>query len=145
MAVQNHIHLATTLGIAPELAPAFEWRITEREVEQIGFVTIETTQNGRTKFYVLQESSVPVKLENFVYKIVIDEEFGYTQQERWLQLKAMCYKVVYLVDTQHEDNGVNHTPSVKSMFMSQIGTPERIEPSLKREYVEVQLMDNSRP
>lgn len=144
MPVQNHIHLGPSIGGAPENAPIWKWRIRERQEERRGFVTIEETDSGYMKYYVLKEAGEPVILTNYVYELVLDNEDGYTREDRHMQLKSMLYKIVYLVDVVHEDDGTNHTSSVKPVFLSEIGSPERINNLLVKEYVEVKLMDATR-
>ena len=139
--LQDHIHLAATLGGAPENAPVYEWATSDRVMDTVGFMSINRALSGAIKPHVKKVSGVPLILQPFKYILVLKEESPYTLQDRIDQLQAMAFKTVYLVDHYHPADGQDHTPTVRTMFLARIGSLKVFNPTLIKYYVDIELED----
>lgn len=121
MPLQGHIHLAKTLGAAPELAPIYKWVITDRlDMPQV-FASMTRSLNGKLYFYPLTNVSGVVQLTNYNYTIKVQADFTFTLEQRIAQLKSLNGHVVWLCDSFHANNGVSHTVDTKKMVCKSVG------------------------
>lgn len=144
MALQNHIHLSTTLDGAPENAPSFTWGITERSEVPTVVAALKRTLTGKLMDHVLKDDSGVVQFMDYRYLVRIMAEGGYTIEERKAQLQAMQGKTVYLVDNYHAADGADHTSDVQAMFVAEMGSFDKFDAGLQRFYIEIYLTDNNR-
>lgn len=142
--VQNHIHLDTAIGSAPENAPVLTWRVTKRTPQTVVFLSVDYTKRGYLRPTVLKDSGTPVLLTNFKYTLKIkgaDTDATETLKE---SLTEMLGKTVYLVDNRHCDDGADHDSYVRTMFFSEIGEFKVDHVMLDFYYVDITLLDASR-
>lgn len=142
MALQNHIHLATTLGSAPENAPTLKWKVLERQETVSIQVAIKQTLGGKTRVHVLSDVSGPVQLSTFQYKVKVQGDYGYTVEDRIAQLKALQGRRAYLCDHFHADDDADHTADVLEVFC-EVGAFPSDHIGLQFFYVDVSLTDLS--
>lgn len=142
MAVQNHIHLSTTLGTAPENAPTLKWKALERQNVVSITTSIKQTLAGKTRVHVLQDISGPIVLETFQYKLKVQADYGYTVEDRIAQLKALNGRRAYLVDHFHANDNADHTADVIEVFC-EVGAFPTDHIALQFFYVDVSLTDLS--
>jgi hypothetical protein len=143
--VQDHIHLDTVLGGAPENAPTTKWIVQRRVRKPVIFLQIDYTAQGYIRANKLTDGSDPVLLKDWQYtlKVVGDGTHDYTYYED--QLVSMLGKVIYLVDNYHEDDGADHTDSVQAVIMDTIdGMDSETDKVLRFGYITITLRDASR-
>ena len=145
MATQNHIHLSTALGSAPENSPTYKWGVTMRDDIPNVVLSIRTTLRGGTRIHVLKnDSDEVIQKIDYSYSVVVRDEEGMTASERRLLLIAMQGKKVYLVDNlDHPDDGTDHTDSVRPMVLAEIGSFRPRSPALNEFDVDIMLVDYS--
>ncbi len=146
MTVQNHIHLAMTVGSSPEYAPIYKWAVMNPnyiEVPRVIMAT-RTTLKGKLQKHVLKDDSgVPLDFTDYNLVIKVVAEYGYTLAQRKAQLRAMQGQAVYFVPIDHTDDGSNHTAYVRQMFVAKISEFKPITVFVDRHYVEVELLDDN--
>lgn len=143
VATQKHLHLALTLGAAPENAPAYKWVVQDRLEIPRGTATLRESLTGVLRAHVLLSSGVPLIKKDYSYTIILTADFGYTLQQRKDQLFGMLNRRVYLVDCIHPGDGEDHTSSVKTMFLKDISPLKVFDRVLARHYVDIELVDAS--
>lgn len=144
MATQDHIHLDTTIGSAPENAPVMTWKVTKRIPQEVVFLNVDYTRQGYMRPTVLKTAGTPVRLTNFRYTVKImgtDETDTETQRQA---LVAMLGKEVSLVDSVHCADGAGHDSYIRPMFFSEVGEFKADHIKLFFYYVDITLLDASR-
>lgn len=143
--VQDHIHIDTVIGAAPENAPTMTWTIRKRE-ESISFrAEISDTLTGNIYAHVIKSTGVPVVRHNFNYEIKLMGEGSNNVFYYKNLLDSMAGKYVYLVDSYHPDDGEDHTTYVKQYFMFEIGPYPTDHYSLTFFYVPITLISMEQP
>lgn len=141
--IQNHIHLDTSIGGAPENAPTQTWSVFERAVIPVKVSGYVRGITGQLRNNVLMSSGEIVQLRDYGYVVKVQAEGVYTAQEMLETLLSMDGKTVYLVDNYHPDDGEDHTSDVRTMRMTTTGVPEAINAAQQYYTVQVELTDNS--
>jgi hypothetical protein len=145
--VQNHIHLSTTLGSAPENAPDIKWKVRSDGWLPVPNIvaTHRRTIHGKLKKHRLRNSSGDIlRFMDYKYIIKVADYDDLTKQERLDALIAMQGEVVYLVDNMHTAaDGADHTAEVKTMYFKAISDIKNINPQLDPLYITIELVDNS--
>jgi hypothetical protein len=140
--LQDHIHLALTLGGTPENAPALKWSVTDRQEIPSTIFAFDRGLGGTPLISVLADDSNVIKQYlSYSYIIVIKDYPDYTMQFRRQLLEQMDGKLVYLCDNHHAANGTDHTPDVRTMFVTKLGPLPAFNPDLFRFYCPIELMD----
>lgn len=136
MALQNHIHLDTSLGGAPENAPTNTWKAFARTPEFKILASFARSVTGKLQVQVLNSSGTPIQFKNFEYEIKAESK---TDLET---LASYQGKTVYFVDHYHADDGEDHTDDVRTMVMGPLGKIK--VPAVNEPYysVDITLYDN---
>lgn len=116
-AVQNHIHISSTLEGSGEKAPDIKWLIHDRKMMPTVFMTLRRTKRGNLRNNVILDTGNPVQITNFQYELRIHSDETYTTAQREAFLLAMQGKKVYVVDSVHCNDGEDHTSFVKQMVL----------------------------
>jgi hypothetical protein len=136
MPTQNHIHLDTTLGGAPENAPPKTYKTNIRTPFIEGDIDVKRTWTGKLFFNTRKTTSgTPILLKNVDYQLLVTEA-------QWNELINMLHREVYLVDHIHPNNGEDHTGSVRSMVFATLKYLRRFDPDLNKHVVAVSFIDN---
>lgn len=145
MPIQNHIHLSTTLNIDAENAPSWKWKILERLNTPIVLAEVQRTLGGKLRPHrLLDNTSSVIRLQSVMYKIKVSNYGdGITKDERMEAIRNMVGEFVYVVDSDHPNNGEDHTAHVVPMYLAEITEIVALDPMLQTEYVSVRLEDNS--
>lgn len=141
--VQNHIHLSTALGTSPENAPTIKWIIHDRKKIPQVFLNLRRTKRGKLRPNILLTGSTPIQITNFQYEIRIRNDGVNTTIQNEALLLGMLGKSVYLVDSEHCDDGVDHTTYVRPMFFSEIDGLNVDHWGLEFYFVKISLEDAS--
>ncbi len=136
MATQNHIHLGTTLGGAPDLAPTATYKVQDHRPFFTADVDIARGATGVLFFgtYV-DNAGVPIVFKD------VDLTLFVTQAELEA-LEALVHKAVYYVPNIHPNTGSDHTAYVRSMIMGGLKYVRRFDPMLEKHVVAISLIDN---
>lgn len=144
MAVQSHVHLAATLGAAPENAPALKWKTVQRggrvEVSHT-FKTVRYALSGTVRPNVLKSGGVPVRRTDYQLRLLVRAYDGVSVTDRIDALKAMEGTFVKFVDHDHPADGADHTASVKDMFFESLSPIPDDHPMFDFFVVDVTLLD----
>lgn len=144
MPLQNHIHLSTTLGSAPENAPDLKWVITDRTAIPTVFINLKRTATGKLKKHYLTNVGGIIQLRRYEYSIKVQADFSYTLEQRVAQLEALQGKNAYLCDSFHANDGASHTSTIKNVVVAEVGEfTAGSGPGLPFFIVRVRLEDNS--
>lgn len=146
MATQDHIHLSTSLGSAPENAPDIKWKVQQNGRQPIPNIIANhrRTLKSRLKLHRARDGSGNIiRLNDFKYILRVSDYWDMTKQERMDAILAMQGATVYLVDNIHADDGEDHTDDLKPMYFSILSDVTPLDPMLQVEYVTVELKDNS--
>lgn len=143
MPIQNHIHLSTTLGGAPENSPDMLWQITDRRDIPVVILNIRRGLTGKLRPSVLIYDGQPVQLTNFNFTVKIKADEGSTTKERMDALRALYGKRVYFCDSYHADDDSDHTSDVRTMFVSEVGEFKVDHIKLDFYYVNIKLEDDT--
>ena len=140
----GHIHLAATLGSAPENAPIYSWPIVDRDEVPVTIVNFRRSITGAAILGVLSDSNGnPIHLTNFRYRVKIDDRDGLTYVQRRDALKSLFGQRLYLVDSLHCADGTDHTSFVRSMICTDVGKFPKDDILLRWSFVDVELEDDS--
>ena len=120
MSVQNHIHLDTVLGGAPENAPTLKWTITDHAIIPMIALNVEYTRTMQLREQVLKVSGSPLVKIGYSYKIFIFNEDPGTTKTQLETLIGMMGKRVYVCDINHADDGDDHDADVKVYLFGKI-------------------------
>lgn len=117
MPLQDHIHLSTTIGPAPESAPNLTWVVTDRlEIPKI-HMSIRESLNGRVRKHVLTDNGQVVRLTDFKYTVKVKATDGQTTEQQKNLLKSLNGEFAYLVDNYHADDGTSHTTDIRRVVV----------------------------
>ena len=140
----GHIHLATTLGPAPENAPVYRWPIVDRDEVPVVILAFERSLTGAALVSVLlDDNGNPRDLTNFRYRIKVDDRDGMTYIERRDALKKLYGRRVLLVDSLHCVDEEDHTPFTRPMVCTSVGKFPKDDILLRWSFVDVELEDDS--
>lgn len=143
MPLQAHIHLAKTLGAAPELAPIYKWVVTDRLDIPVTFSTMTRSLTGKLNFYPLTAATGIVKLNNWNYTIKVQADFDFTIEQRVAQLKSLNLELLWFCDVLHANNNAAHTPDLKRVVLKNLGPFAPQGSGLPFYLVDVELEDAS--
>jgi hypothetical protein len=101
------------------------------------------TITGRLAKHRLRRDGQVVKLMDYKYIVRVSDYWGMTKLERWDALLDMLGQPVYLVDNLHCDEGIDHTPYVRQMYLSDISDIRNINVQLDPLYLTIELVDDS--
>lgn len=118
--VQNHIHIDTTVSGSGEKAPPQKWIVHDRREIPVIFLNIKRTKTGKLRPNIILNAGNPVEITNFQYELRVRNDGVHDAIYYKALVKSMLGKTVYLVDSEHCDDGVDHTAFVKTMFFSEI-------------------------
>ena len=119
MPFQDHIHLDTVIGDAPENAPTLIWAATKRSPSYQVFATFKRGITGKLQMQVASDSGGdPLQFNDMEYTIKC------ASQTTVETLVAMLGKQVYLVDHYHANDGEDHTDDIRTMMFAQVGSIE---------------------
>jgi hypothetical protein len=143
--VEPHIHLSRTLGTAPENAPDMKWK-----VKADGWLPVPTiiqehrrTLTGKLIKHRLRDADGNViKLMDFKYIVRCSEYWGMTIYERYDALLDMHGQEVYLVDSMHTADGLDHTAYVRPMYLNMIADVKNLTNFLDPLYITIELVDD---
>lgn len=136
--VQNHIHLDSVIGGAPENAPTLTWRATDRAL--VPRFTVEIVE-GLTGVR-FDHATEDVVYSDFMYELFLKD--GATTALAQLDLlMGLAGKRLYLVDHRHPDNGADHTDYIRTVRMTRMGEIQQEHLLLKQFRVQVYFVDLS--
>lgn len=144
--VQDHIHLALSLGTAPENSPIHKWNVrlgSRLQVPKI-YVTVDEALNGAIQLQQLLDNTGDVVRKSdykFVVKCADDDEVGVDAWGRLDDLLYMNGKRVHFVDSYHVNDGEDHTLNILPAILF-VGEVPDFDPKLTRFYVPIQLLDD---
>jgi len=145
MAIQDHIHLSSTVGGAPEFSPDMKWKVRVdgwMPTPEI-ISNHRRTLGGKLKKYVLSDvGGDPIQFMNFRYVVKVDDYDGFTLEQRYDALLAMQGKSVMLVDVRHVDDDQNHSGHVRTMYCSAVVDITPINPQQIPLYFGIELVDD---
>lgn len=139
---QTHIHLAKLLTGAPEYAPEYKWRATERQDFPEITQTLVRNLDGSFTPYVLSNQNGPIVFQHWRYKIKVEATETESLDQRIAILKAMNGRIVQLCDHIHADDGEDHTNDVRPV-LCRVGEFPADHPTLDFFYVDIELTDAS--
>lgn len=142
MAIQDHMHLSTTVSGTGEKAPTLKWYTIDRELEWQTIGAVKRSSTGKVFRHALSSGGNPIRFENYSYVVILRAEQSQTIDQRIAALKALLYQYAYLVDHDHVADGADHTSYVKAVVVEKIGALKKVEPMLARYYVPIILTDN---
>lgn len=119
--VQNHIHLSTAIGSAPENAPTYTWRARDRGKVPVYTGRVARSLQGYLYTHVITRSGSPVVSFDYRYELVLRPLGGDTTIQLEDRLNGFAGKELYLVDHRHCDDGADHTSYIKHVYVAQIG------------------------
>lgn len=141
---QNHIHLGTTLSGDPEYAPVIKWKVRADSwiptPEIIG--SHRVTLTGRLRVHRIKRNGDVFHLMNRKYTIVCRDYDGINKQDRFDLLVGLQGERVYVVDSIHPDDGLDHSAHVQVMYLNIISDVASINPQLDPLYVSIELIDD---
>lgn len=140
--LQDHIHLAATLGGAPEFAPVYTWTTSDRVESPKVIMSMTRSLTGKLRKHVLKSGAQPVQFANYRYVVRLGRNTDEAQEKAAL-LKSLYAQTVYFCDHYHPDDGTSHSSAVKTMFVAYVGDLKVFNPSLIRYYVELLLEDDN--
>lgn len=141
MPMQNHIHLSTTLGGAPENAPDLLWYAYRNDPEPEITFSINRSITGKLLFHALG-GDTPVIFEIHRLTIFVEPTATHTTKERLDMLRAMLGKRVYFCDNEHADDGTDHTADVQQFVFTKI-RPKAMDNLRTRYQVDINLEDDN--
>lgn len=135
MAVQNHIHLDTSLGGAPENAPSATYKV----VEWTPFPTLELAVarglTGKLFFDTITSGGNPVWFDNQDLQLQVSlAEFK--------AIRALIGRQVYYVENDHANDGADHTSDVRTMRLAAVKYLRRVDPMLITNLIAISLIDD---
>jgi len=136
MAVQNHIHLSSTLGGAPENSPDETYTVHVRQEKFVVYTSVMRSINGTTRVGALEDANGPMVYTDFSMVLSLTAAELAT-------LKAELGREVYFVDHDHAADGTNHTSDVVTMLLQEIGEPENLDPMLNYFTAKIVLVDTN--
>jgi hypothetical protein len=142
MPVQNHIHLAKTLGNAPEFAPDTTWIAYEALPIPTVIASSNITLGGVLKKHRLRRGGEVVRFRDMRYRLKVTEYGGLTAAARLSLLEQMQGEEVYLVEHDHPNNGQDHAPAVRKMYLENVNPFEHVTTGLTYFTVEISLKDD---
>lgn len=116
-AVQNHIHLSSTVDVSGEKAPNIKWPIHDRKQIPIVFANLRRSKRGNARQNILNTVGVPIQIFNWQYQIRVAASGSDSVDTRLAYLLAMQGKLVYLVDSIHCVDTEDHTSFIQSMYL----------------------------
>lgn len=146
MNTQTHIHMSDTLEGSGELAPDWKWKVKEDgwNPRPSVIASVERGLKGNLLISQITDSNGdPKQFTDYEYIIRVDDYWGQTKAERWTKLLELLGKTVYLVDVLHEDDGTDHSPSVRQMYFSEIGDITPVNTGLEVIYATIRLQDDT--
>lgn len=141
MNLQNHIHLSTSLGIAPENAPDETWKVINRIDSHRVIVAADRALQGRLYSQPLLSGLVPRQFQDWEIVIRVRETATQTVTQRIEHLQSMAGQTCYFIDNFHADDGADHTADIQSVVMQIAGPILSESLSLSFLDVTIQLMD----
>ena len=143
MTIQTHIHLAKTLGSAPENAPVYKWAVVFPNFNDSPNVVIglNRTLSGALMTHRLQSGGNTIQFNDYEFTVKVVAEYSYTLAERKAQLKALNGEVVYFVLPDHAADGADHTGDIIRMFAT-VSDFRPYDPLMTRFDVNVSLVDH---
>lgn len=143
MPIQNHIHLSTEIGLAPENSPTVKWKVTEWQPTPVILVDVRRTISGRLAVHSLKTGGQVAQLLDFRYMLKIDDYDGLTFDQRFDLVLSMHGKKAFLVDAIHPEDGSDHTAFVRPVYVKAVSDITKVNPALRPLYITVELMDDS--
>lgn len=119
--IQNHIHLAETLGGSPEHAPIYTWKARDRSRKALMTGQVALSLQGYVYTHVVKRAAVPVVRFDYRYELSIRATGADSTFDLMDRLEGMLGKKLYLVDHRHGDDGTNHSAFVEHVFLADIG------------------------
>lgn len=141
MALQDHVHLALTLGGSPEFAPIYKWKITDYIEEPEVIISVKRTSKAKLRVHTIDNESGPIQLMNFKLTIKIIDDETYSARQYLAFLKAMNGRNCYYVDIDHSADGADHTNDVKLVEV-QINRMKPQSTMLNYYLIDIDLLDN---
>lgn len=136
MAIQNHIHISSTLLGSPEYSPDGKYRALQRRIAPEAIITWKRGLTGKLYLHLLVDvSGDPIIFENFEYQLKI------TAAE-FTTLKSELGKRVYFVDHDHVADDADHTDHVKTYAFVAMEAVEPFTTALEDFMVNVTLVDD---
>ena len=142
--VQDHVHISMALGGSPENSPTLKWTITRWSLQPRVTMNLRYGQTGKLRKHRLRNENGIIQYFDYKYIVKLGESTENPQvlAQRRAELLAMNGQDVYLVDSNHPDDGENHASHVKNMVLK-VDAIENYEFALRRFYVAIELIDDN--
>lgn len=141
--LQNHIHMDTALGAAPENSPVMRWKATNRiEIPEV-IGSVKRTVTGKLVWHVSGDENGVHHATTMRYSIKLVDDGFYSLEEQKTMLLNMHGQFVYLVDHWHASDGEDHTAYVKPFLFVGMGEIIPVGPVLPYYTVDIELMSAS--
>lgn len=137
---QNHIHLDFIEDGGPDNGPEMRWKATERAVIPSVQMTIKRGITGKLLPYVQTFENNPNLKIDYSYILRIDDYWGSSTEGRLMTLQSWLGNRVYLIDFKHPNDGINHNPFIRKVFVASVGPAAKFDYALQRYYVNVDLI-----
>lgn len=136
--VQNHIHIGTSLGPAPENAPTQIYRVSQRVLRPIVKLSVNITLGGKTRLHRLTDggNTKIFMRHEYVVKINAGVTPAWDQVETLIGLLG---ETIYLCDNEHANDGADHTADIVQAYFTEIPQIESISPGLNLYYIPIVL------
>lgn len=140
MSLQSHVHIALTLGGAPEFAPIYSWKLVRYDEEPEVILALKRTSSGKLRAHAIENVNGPIQFMGYGITIKISNDDPLVTRQYVGYLKAMNGRTVYFVDFDHAADGADHTADVKAMVL-QISRVKPMSTMLNYYEIDVNLSD----
>lgn len=141
MSMQDHVHIALTLGGSPEFAPIHEWKVTDYQEMPKVILSSKRTSNGKLRWHTINTVDGAIKFMDYRMTLSCLTDDTYTGRQYKAFLEAMNGEDVYFVDFDHPMDGSDHTSAIVAMKL-QISRVKPMTPALNYYLIDIELEDN---
>lgn len=143
--LNDHIHLSTTLSNVTNGVLLHTYKTLAengREEVPVMFITVMRSLNSKLRTFVAKNGGGKVRLTDFRYTLILQEEQGESLMQRWQRIKNMQGEIVYLHDHYHDAGA--HNAGYKTCFLETVGAlSSETGPKMPKGYVAIELRDAS--
>lgn len=115
MAIQDHIHLDTVIGV--DNAPVRTWTVINSIPVPNIIDALERDLSGRLVAHQLGDTNGRISFQDHQCIIKLTTNDAQTTMDKIAELAALNGQRVYFVDNVHPASGQDHNAYVKSMYM----------------------------
>lgn len=149
MFVQDHIHMSiydesdptANLSAAPEFAPVYRWKVTDRLAKVYTMHSVGRSLNGKLRASVMMKNGSPLKFYDYQFKVALDATDD-PLEILVARLQAMAGSRIHFCDVIHPNDGEDHRSMDRRMFVASVGELQVFDNLLTRYYIDVALQDD---